>query len=118
SLPWEAGASRWGPETEVQGQLVPMLIHVLNTDGILLVGASETIRNETARFAPVNEDWTIDHRTSALQLPALLLELPRGGTARRGTTNRVPRRAGILMDALENGQEHVPAIPGGQRSRS
>jgi two-component system CheB/CheR fusion protein len=85
-------------DSNVQKRLVPLFHHVLNENGILFLGSSESIGEFTDLFSPVESRWKIYRRRSALvSAKSEHLRLPYD----RGPYSAKPRRP-IPVDSARN----------------
>jgi two-component system CheB/CheR fusion protein len=87
-------------EGSLQKKLLPLFHYVLNPDGFLFLGTSETIGGFSDRFAPVDSKWRIFRRKADRigreELPSILL-----GGARRTGAEKEGYNADKVLDRSE-----------------
>ncbi len=77
-------------EPELQEKLISLFHYALVENGILLLGAAETIGRATDRFEPISKKWRVYRRTGPAHLNVLALPIERSAELLRGRAKDIP----------------------------
>jgi two-component system CheB/CheR fusion protein len=102
--------------TELQKRIVPMFHYVLNPDGILFLGKSESIGQFADLFDPIVKKWKIYKRRDVMKPPVISIGPPRqhqpGARAMAGESRREREAAAkhIMADSILSSFGHSAVL--------
>ncbi len=94
--------------SELQKKLLPLLHYALNPGGVLFLGASETIGNQTDLFSSVDNKWRIFRRKELASARMGMVELPVSPLFRgEGKPQHAPKAQKNIGNAISDAVQQI-----------